>query len=258
MHDITKFIIQICCVISGTAPLWMFSLSHALGASNISNHLLNIEIWLCASAGAYLLGIFARICSEKGTEAYLNWFAKPFLLLFCILFITLGVYINIYVFNILSIATLIGGGLLPLLGYTMGMSIAYLGRLEGDCAKTIATECTASNCLLALVVSRFCLPPPADDLAAAMPLWVVFTSPAPFILAYIGRRVRAGLERQCQKRREKKYRHFSIVSSLLNIPDAAAIVNTSKLNDTPTDDDPDSTVVAAGGLLLVHEKVTVL
>jgi hypothetical protein len=248
------------------APLWIFSLSHILGAADIRLHLIKLEIWLGASAGAYLLGMFARMCSEKVTDAYLNWFAKPFLLLFCILFVTLGVYINIYMFNILSVAAMIGGGLLPMLGYVLGLGVSSLGKLDNAHAQTVATECTVSNNLLALVVARFCLSSPADDLAAAMPLWVVFTSPAPFILACVTRRLRAAITRRCQKRREKKYRHFSIVSGLLeNNPaaDMSAIVRTTKLNQqSPIEEESESNTpvptAAVAGRLLVDEKVTVL
>ena len=168
-------------------------------------------------------------------------------------------------FNILSVETMIAGGLIPMLGYTVGVTASYLSKVDSDYMKTIATECTISNCLLVLVLVRFCLPQPDADLTSIMPIWVVFTSPAPFILACIVRHIKHGMMRRCQKRREKKYRHFSIVSSLLNVTNELSPSSSSlPISPLPTSPKLTSPKLSSSSptdcttIMLVDEKVAVL
>ena len=227
-----------------------------LGSKDPVFPLLAFEVWLAAAAGAYLLGIWLRMCSVKTADAILNWLVKPALLLFVLLFITLGSYINIYLFNTLDHSTMLCVMLLPVLGYMIGGIVAFLARQESDYVKTIATETTVTNCLLVLVMLRFSLPQPDADVASAVPMWVVLTSPVPFVLASVLQKIRSCMKDRCAKRREKKYRHFSIVSSLLNVTNVTNLsASMSPKVSSPVNDQSDD---QSDVLIHVDEKVTVV
>ena len=190
-----------------------------------------------------------RLCSKDIAEGYLNWFAKPFLLLCSILLITLGIYINIYVFNTLTVISMVAAGSFPLLGYLIGMTVAYIFRQESDYVKTIASETTISNCVLVMVLIRFSFEQPTADLASAISIFILFSSPAPFVLASFCVSVKRRVQLRCAKRREKKYRTFSIVSSLLNVTNVTSLsASMSPKLCSPVDEIS----------MLVDEKVTVL
>ena len=208
-----------------------------------------MEMWLAISTTAYTLGVALRYGCPKSAEAFLTWFAKPFALFFSLVFITLGVYINMYMFDVLNASNLLAAVFLPALGYAIGTFVSYLSRQESGYVKTIATENTMSNCMLVLVMCKFSLPQPDADITATLPIWVLFMSPLPFIVVSIMRRIRRVAVRRLAKQKEKQHRHFSIVSSLLNVTNVTTLSSsTSPKLSSPTDDNN----------ILIDEKVTVL
>jgi len=231
-------------------PLWLFIMGHLIVNSEIDLKLHWFVMWLAIHAGAYGLGLLLRRFSPNGMDAYLNWFAKPFLLLYSILFVTLGVYINIYVFSLLDHKVMAGAATLPLFGYLIGVASSYIARQDGTRIKTIAVETTTFNTFLIVVIARFSLPQPDGDIAAALPLWIVFMTPIPLLLTSIVKRIQNSLWERCAKRREKKYRNFSIVSSLQNVTNITTLSSSmSPKLSSPTDENCPS---------LIDEKITVL
>lgn len=233
----------------GTTPLWIFAIGRFLSSGHTVFPLADFEMWLVVTAGSYSLGVFLKRVSSATAEAFLNWLAKPMALLFTLLYVTLGIYINIYMFSLLSTVTMIVVAMLPMMGFLIGGFISYMSRQDTDFVKTIATETTLSNCLLVLIMIRFSLPQPDADIASTIPMWVMFVSPAPFITAWFMQRFRKCIRRQCAKRREKKYRHFSIVSSLLNVTNVTTLSNSM----TPKVGSPSDHCH-----MFIDEKVTVL
>lgn len=224
-------------------------MSRFLVSSDGYQSLFWMEIWLSIATGGYILGVFLRNTCPKAAEAFLNWFSKPFALLLTLAFITLGVYINMYMFDILNTSILVGAAMLPILGYCIGTFVSYLSRQESAYVKTIATETTMSNCILVLVMCKFSLPQPDADITSTIPIWVLFMSPVPFIIVSIIRKVRHVAVRRFKKQKEKQYRHFSIVSSLLNVTNVTTLSSSmSPKLSSPTDEN----------YILIDEKVTVL
>ncbi len=211
--------------------------------------LYEFEIWLAASAAANIIGTIVNLFRPGVSEAILNWLVKPFLLLFSLVYITVGVYINMYMFTILDMSIPIAAGMMPFLGYFVGLLISYLSRQEEEYMKTISIETTICNCFLVLVMIRFSDVQPDADLTSIMPMWVFLMTPIPFFLTSIIQRIRKTLGKRCARRKEKKYRQFSIVSSLLNVTNVTNLSSgtTPKMN-SPCEDNS----------ILIDEKVTVL
>ena len=228
----------------------MFAMGRFLAGPETDHKIYWFIMWFALHAGAYILGVSLRYVGRKGTEAYLNWFAKPFLLLYSILVITLGVYINMYMFSVLDHRIMAGAAILPLFGYVSGIFISYISRQDGEYVKTIAAETTMSNCLLVMAMERFTLSAPDADITSALPMWILFTSPIPFLINSLFKKIQNSVGDRCAKRREKKYRHFSIVSSLLNVTNITTLSSsiTPKLA-SPVDENCTS---------LINEKITVL
>ena len=197
----------------------------------------------------YLLGILLNHFNTSVADGFLNWVIKPWLLLFTIVYSTIGMYINLYMFAFINPITPVAAALLPLLGYGIGMVLSFICRQETEYLKTISTEATFSNCMLVLAMVRFSLPHPDADILAMLPMWVTFLTPIPFLLTYMVQSIRRFFLEQCDRQREKKYRHFSIVSSLMNVTNVTTLSSslTPKMN-SPNDD----------STMLIDEKVTVL
>lgn len=238
---------------SGVTPLWIFAVGRFLSPANTGlQTIMDFEIWLGASAGAYMMGVFLNHFRASAADAFLNWFMKPFLLLFCILFITLGMYINLYMFQIVTSTTASAALFLAFFSYLIGTMASLATRKTSDEIRTIATETTMYNCLLVLVMIRFSLPQPEADICSILPFWVLFFTPTPFILTCFIFRCRRTIKRQCEKRRERKYRTFSIVSSLLNVTNVTNLSSsTSPKMNSPVEEIEDAQT-------LIDEKITVL
>lgn len=143
---------------------------------------LSFEIWLVSSFAAYMIGLLTKRLRPNVADGILMWIIKPILLLASILYITLGVYINMYVFEFVKKYALLGALLLPLCGFLVGGATAAICRQPSAFVKTIALETSNVNCLVVLAALRFSLQQPNADLAAMIPIWVMFTVPGIFVI----------------------------------------------------------------------------
>ena len=235
--------------------MWVFIMSYLLPSSGESIPdfpLLKAEIWIVASCGAYMLGMVVRYFRPVGANAFLNWFIKPFLLLFIILFVTLGIYINMYMFDLVDGLALVAASLLNISAFAIAMGIAAAARQSQEYIKTIATETTIVNSMLALVTLRFCLSQPDADIASSIPIWVMFTSLMPFVLMLFFVKIYRYSLFKYRARKEKYYRvHVDVATHLMSETITVAKV-TKCAFETSTTSPEDETVT------LIDEKITVL
>ena len=141
----------------------------------------NFEIWLASIFLAYAAGLVVNRFRPVVADVLLTWVIKPFLLLATILYITVGVYINMYVFELINNYAVLGAILLPLIGCLLGCTLAALCRQKASFVKTIALETSSLNCLIVLAALRFSLQQPDADLASMIPIWVMFTIPGLYV-----------------------------------------------------------------------------
>jgi len=242
----------------GTAPVWLLSLPWLVDAHHpILALVLHFELWLAGLAIAYILGGVLNHVWPGVSGAILNWLVKPGILLFFIA-TPIGVYINIYVFQLPDMNLALAAGLLPFSGFLAATVAVTCTRCEEPVARCITAETTIVNTFAALVMSRFMLPQPQSDLTSALIFWTLVLTPLPFLLTFIIRRCRQKIRERCEKRKEDKYRNFSIVSSLMNVTNVTSLsgsIITPKMNSPTTEDgiDDNSKLMEC-----VDEKVTVL
>ncbi|KAK6990049.1 hypothetical protein BgiMline_013320 [Biomphalaria glabrata] len=246
----------------GTAPLWLFVLGQYFqtNADAVLNPrmlpIYNFEIWLAATFFAYAFGLIIKRLRPAVADAILMWLIKPFLLLASILYITLGVYINMYVFELVNTYALLGAMLLPLCGFVVGATMAAICRQNLAFVKTIALETSSLNCLVVMVALRFSLKQPDADLAAMIPIWVMFTIPGLFVSLAICNKAKVVVVHYWQNRNNKdndmqnSSKAYSVSSSVVSPPGTTTLSAPLVTADGMDDDATIST--------LSNQKVTVL
>jgi len=237
--------------ISGTAPLWIFVLGQYFqqteGAKIIP--IYNFEIWLASTFFAYTAGLVINRFRPSVADALLTWFIKPFLLLTTILYITVGVYINMYVFETFEKVTIVAAILLPLCGVIIGTVLSIIFKQKSNFCKTIAMETSSMNCLIVLAALRFSLNQPDANLASVIPIWVMFTIPAIYVILAILSIFKKKVDRYLESRKKNQTRHYSIASGIVNQANMAALSAPLFVTETNIEEDSQSNV---------SEKITVL
>lgn len=226
-------------LVSVLTPLWILAMGRFVKSSATSIPYGKLILWLSLSLASYILGAMLRRKSEKVADAILNWLSKPFLLFASILFVSLGLYINFFMFLVLDGSSLLGIATYPCLTYCVGYVLPWALRQQTQYTKTIATESAIPNCILALVIVQYVLDQPASDISTIAPIWVLIFSPVPFIIEYLIKQLQVVAQEKCAKRKEIKNRHFSIVAStsLLNVTHTTQLESSSfvsqRNNNTP-------------------------
>ncbi|VDO04257.1 unnamed protein product [Rodentolepis nana] len=167
-----------------TAPLWIYT---------VGTYVLKQEIYLLRFCGlitlislVQMLGFLLRYARPSIAHGVLTWFSRPFLLLAGILFVTLGVYINQYVFQApQQIAYLQHVGVALLIMLTMSYACAWLAGLLLNISvrrtRALANQVSVYQGLLAIPLLRICVPSPEGEQVSAAALWTVFLTPVPLI-----------------------------------------------------------------------------
>lgn len=133
-----------------------------------------------------ILGLLLRYVRPSVANAVVTWFSRPFLLLAAILFITLGVYINQYVFQAPQQIAYLQHVSLALLfmlttSYACGWLAGLILNLKVRRSRALANQVSVYQGLLAIPLLRICVPSPEGELASATALWTVFLLPVPLI-----------------------------------------------------------------------------
>jgi len=200
---------------AGAVPLWIYSLGHMLengiGVVAIPTHYM--VMCLAILIIPYLLGVTTRHFKSSVSEAILNWLIKPLLLLFMILFITLGVYINIYAMSVLDKTTLAMAGLMPSLGFCIGGGFTLIVRQGKASAKSVAIEAAIMNCLAVIAAAKLTMGQPDSDMACAGAIAILFFTPVPFIGMLIFHKVKKKIMYYFENRRFEKEHHETILKS---------------------------------------------
>lgn len=231
--------------------MWIFVLGQYFQQTEGSKiiPIYNFEIWLASTFFSYTAGLVINRFKPTVADGLLNWFIKPFLLLASILYITVGVYINMYVFDGADKVTIVAAILLPLCGVLVGTVLSIIFRQKSSFSKTIALETSSLNCLIVLVALRFSLNQPDANLASIIPIWVMFTIPALYVILAVLGTIKGKIDRYLESRKKNQSRHYSIASGIVNQANMAALSAPLFVTETVPDDDQQSGV---------SEKVTVL
>ncbi|XP_069127206.1 uncharacterized protein [Argopecten irradians] len=234
-------------VMLGTAPMWISVLGQYFEQKSISKVIYNFEIWLASTFFAYTAGLVINRFKPGMADALLTWIIKPFLLLATILYITLGVYINMYMFDNIKIHAVLAALLLPITAFAITFGLSKLFRQKPKFCQSAALETSSFNCLIVLAAIRFTLPKTAADLASEIPMWIMFTIPGMYVILSVIRVIKNFISNFLESRKQQQFRHFSIASGIVNQANMAALSAPLFVTEV-TDDEQGS----------VSEKITVL
>ncbi|PVD18286.1 hypothetical protein C0Q70_20835 [Pomacea canaliculata] len=106
----------------------------------------------------------------------------PFSLLTVLFFVTVGIYANRFIFELLDPMTILAGCLLPYIGYIIGGIFALICRQPWFRVKTIAIETGVQNVGVAFLILLFSLPAPDGELAAVGPAASALMTPLPIFV----------------------------------------------------------------------------
>lgn len=159
----------------------------------------------------YTLGVILRQIKPAASEAIINWLIKPLLLLFLILFITLGLYINIYAMGVLDKVTLAMAGMVPSLGFCIGGGLTLVTRQGKPSAKSVGIEAAIMNCLAVVAAAKYTMKQPDSDLACAGAIAVLFFTPLPFTGMLIFHKIKKKIMNHFENRRYEK-EHMETIS----------------------------------------------
>ncbi|XP_074641319.1 ileal sodium/bile acid cotransporter-like [Tubulanus polymorphus] len=253
-HSLSRASNAFCVILAvGTSPLWIFVLNEKTiinGPEVMKIDLYKIPIGLGMIMVPMVLGLLLQHFYESSAEAFLNWIIKPLLLLASILFGTLGVHINMYMFSVIDYASVTASATLPLAGFLLGLVAGIVTRQSIPNIKTMAAECSVSNCMVTMCILRFSLYQPEADIASALPIWGIFFAPVPVICTFITFKVIKTALGYMQINKDKEG-NFSIASSLAQVTQVSALSTPYLVGEGSEVDDE-------GQNLIDQEKVTVL
>lgn len=230
--------------------MWIFVLGQKFFQINEETKIIpiyNFEIWLACIFFAYTAGLVINCFKPVVADAILTWIIKPFLLLVTILYITLGVYINMYIFEVIDTYALLAALMLPLCGFLFGYVISIICRQKTKSIISIALETSSLNCLIVIAAIRFSLDPYEADQASTVPIWVTFTSPGFYAFLAVVQAFKKCVDNFMESRKQTKFRHFSIASGIVNPTNMAALSAPLFVTEGQEDDQAS-----------VSEKITVL
>lgn len=123
---------------------------------------------------------------------------KPMMIGLMLFFLTFGVFVNWYLFQMIDLYTTLTAPLLPFLGFILGGVIAKIFQLDWKLVKTIGIEAGIQNTGIAFMIFMYSFPQPYAAQAMIVPMVVAFLSTKPFWLILIIR----NQVRKYQKRKE--------------------------------------------------------
>lgn len=181
------------------------------GETEIPTYL--IVICLSVMVVPYSFGVVLKRFKPNVADAMLNWLIKPSLLLFMILFITLGLYINMYAIGVLDKLTMVMAGMVPSLGYCIGGGLTLLARQGKPAAKSVAIEAAITNCLAVIALIKHTMPQPDADMAIAGVMAVLFFTPVPFIGMLVFHKIKKKVMTYLENRKFEREQQETILKS---------------------------------------------
>ena len=114
---------------------------------------------------------------------YMDKIIVPFTLITILFIFTAGVYINWFLFQLMTTEMIIAGFVVCGAGYVFGGGLAWLFRLKLPQIKAVSIETAFQNGSLAFIILKVSLPAPYGDLSTvapvaqlvitAIPLWIM-------------------------------------------------------------------------------------
>jgi len=205
-------LVSICCMHAVTSPVWaslaewLYSISSPVAASHpiFVKRLTTFEAWLAVIAVAHFLGVLLHRTCPLAADAVVDWLCRPFLLLYAILFTTIGFYINVYSLDLRPLwTTAVVAFAPPVTGLGVGaLAAAVGGKLAPDGDRRwagVATEMAVMNSGAVMTMIRLGVVSDVDaDVLSSPALWTAFATPLTLVLTAASHQLLCTAGRQLQ------------------------------------------------------------
>lgn len=168
----------------------------------------------------YGLGILINHFIPKVGETVAKMI-KPMMIGLMLFFLTFGVFVNWYLFQMIDLYTTLTAPLLPFLGFIFGGIIARIFLSDWKLVKTIGIEAGIQNTGIAFMIFMYSFPQPYATQAMIVPMVVAFLSTKPFWLILL-------IRNQVQKYQKRKELKKSRVNGEVNNSDEKPELNDEK------------------------------
>lgn len=187
----------------GMVPLWLFTVGQkVIYRTDVQIPYENI---LTSLAGLLIpVGIGMVIQWKKPNWAkYIVKAIRPIMVIFFILVFTLGVYANLYIFELMKNTPLIllAGAIVPYVGFLFGGLVALLACQSWQRIRTIAIETGIQNTGIAIVLLKVSLPQPDNDISIVAPIAAAIFTPIPMLIAITAYEI----YKRCFKKKTEEY-----------------------------------------------------
>eukprot|EP00095_Tigriopus_kingsejongensis_P009983 maker-scaffold17_size721972-snap-gene-6.25 protein:Tk09983 transcript:maker-scaffold17_size721972-snap-gene-6.25-mRNA-1 annotation:"hypothetical protein DAPPUDRAFT_309863" len=166
----------------GMMPLWLWIMGPFLTEEDLIIPYSQLMIGLVSLIAPIALGMFIRY-KWKRAAGIMDKIIVPFTLLTVIFIFTVGVYVNLFIFQLMTGAMVAAGFLVVGAGYLFGAGLAWVFRLNRKQIVAVSIETAFQNGGIAFILLKVSLPPPYGELASvapvcqlvltAIPLWLI-------------------------------------------------------------------------------------
>jgi len=194
------------------------------------------EAWLAVIAVVHFLGVLLQRTCPAAANAVVDWLCRPFLLLYAIVFATIGFYVNVYSLNVRPLwTTVVVAFATPATGLGVGaLAAAVGGRLAADGGgrwRGVATETAVVNSGAVLTMIRLAVASDVDaDVVSAPALWTAFSTPLTLVFMAALRQLLCTAGRQLQLISDEKQR---LVRRPSSVPPARPVDNSARVIRAP-------------------------
>jgi len=153
----------------GMMPLWIFLMGPLLTDGTLKIPFGQLIFSLVTLILPTTLGMWVRWKWPKAAK-FMEKIIVPFTLITVLFILTAGVYINLFIFLLITPLMILAGFIVAIAGYLFGASFAWVFRLKLPQITAVAIETSFQNGGIAFILLKMSLEEPFGELAAVAPV----------------------------------------------------------------------------------------
>jgi len=184
----------------GMMPFWIFTMSPYLTDGDIVVPFSQLIISLMSLILPVVLGMWIRWRWPKAGRL-MEKVIVPFTLLTVLFILTGGVYVNLFIFELMTPLMVAAGFVVAFSGYFAGAGLSYLFRLPTAQITAVSVETAFQNGSIAFVLLKMSFPEPLGELASVAPVAQLLITGLPLwgLLALLK------IYQRCCKKKKEEY-----------------------------------------------------
>lgn len=184
----------------GMMPLWIFIMGPYLTDGDLVIPFGQLIMSLVGLILPIALGMWIRWKWEKAGKL-MEKVIVPFTMLTVIFILTAGVYINLFIFQLITPLMVAAGFVVAASGYVFGAGLAWIFRLPTAQITAVSIETSFQNGGIAFVLLKMSFPEPLGELASVAPVAQLMITGLPLWLVLAVLKI---YQRYCRKEQQKE------------------------------------------------------